>query len=113
MLFGDSLFYSEYVTLYHDVTVFTELGIQLGSTNGEEGGFQVNHGVVHWAARLSFLFDVGKAGVYRVTAAISTLAARLVGGAGISDSGVDFESLVDDDVEGLGHCAGEADASVA
>ena len=62
MLFGESLFYSEYVTLYHDVTVFTELGIWLGSTNGEEGGFQVNHGVVHWAARLSFLFNVERQG---------------------------------------------------
>ena len=85
----------------------------MGPANRGERGFKINNCAVDWAARLSFLFNVGDERVYRVAAANPTLAAKLVGGAGISDSGVDFESLVDDDVEGLGHCAGEADASVA
>ena len=81
--------------------------------NRGERGFEINHCEVDWAARLSFLFNVGEEGVHRVAAAIPTLAAKLLGGANISDSGVFLESLVNNDFEGFCQCTGEGDASVA
>jgi hypothetical protein len=55
---------------------------------------------------------VGEEGVYRVSAAVSPLAAELVGGTDVPYPGVFLESLVYHVFEGFRHCAGEGDASV-